>query len=140
MAFSPEPQRSDARRATVPQEHHPVTPDGRYFVVRGRLWRRSDPSLDPGRRAELVRELMAARSAMGRARRAGDRMEGARAKAAVDAAKRSLGERGPPWWTDGAPDWNRHMARNTPYAEWWASQILPRQGEGAREAVEGDDR
>jgi len=22
---------------------HPVTPDGRYFVVRGRLWRMSNP-------------------------------------------------------------------------------------------------
>jgi len=124
----------------VPEERHPVTPDGRYFAVRGRLWRCSDPSLDPDRRAALVRDLMAARSAMGRARRANDREEGARAKAAVDAAKRSLGERGDPWWTDGAPDWNRHMARNTPYADWWHSQILPRQGKGDREAVEAEDR
>jgi len=115
----------------VPDQAYPVTPDGRYFVVRGRLWRCSDPSLDPDRRAELVRELMAARSAMGRARRAGDREEGARARAAVDAAKRSLGERGPVWWTDGAPDWNRHMARNTPYADWWA-RILPHQVEDQR--------
>jgi hypothetical protein len=126
----------------VPQERHPVTPDGRYFAVRGRLWRRSNPSLDPERRAGLVRDLMAARSAMGRARRAGDRDEGVRAKAAVDTAKRALGERGAPWWTDGAPDWNRHLARNTPYADWWAAtgQILPRQGDGDREAVEGEDR
>jgi hypothetical protein len=26
---------------------------------------------------------------------------------------RSLGERGPVWWGDGAPDLNRHMARNS---------------------------
>lgn len=26
-------------------EVYPVTPDGRYFVVRGRLWRRSNPGL-----------------------------------------------------------------------------------------------
>ena len=26
---------------------YPHTPDGRYFVVRGRLWRTSDPHLDP---------------------------------------------------------------------------------------------
>jgi hypothetical protein len=30
--------------------HHPVTPDGRYFVVAGRLWRMSDPTLDPATR------------------------------------------------------------------------------------------
>jgi hypothetical protein len=42
------------------------------------------------------------------------------ARARVDAAKRSLGERGPPWWDDGAPDYNRHMARNSPYAAWFA--------------------
>lgn len=101
---------------------HPITPDGRYFVVRGRLWRMSDPALDSDRRAELVRELMAARSAMGRARRAGDRDAGAAARAQVDAAKRALGERGAVWWDDGAPDWNRHLAKNTPYAEWWAAR------------------
>jgi hypothetical protein len=39
----------------------------------------------------------------------------------VDAAKRALGERGPVWWTDGAPDYNRRMARNTPYASWFAA-------------------
>ena len=38
--------------------NHPTTPDGRYFVVRGRLWRTSNPSLDPARRQELVDELM----------------------------------------------------------------------------------
>ncbi|WP_210529452.1 hypothetical protein [Rubellimicrobium arenae] len=98
---------------------HPVTPDGRYFVVRGRLWRMSDPSLDPARREGLVRDLMAARRAV---RDAGDDAEAMRqARARVDAAKRALGERGPVWWTDGAPDLNRHMARTTPYAEWFAA-------------------
>ena len=43
----------------------------------------------------------------------------------VDAAKHALGERGPVWWTDGAPDWNRHLAKNTPYASWWASLQIP---------------
>ena len=37
------------------------------------------------------------------------------ARAAVDAAKHGLGERGPAWWTDGAPDYNRHLVKNTPY-------------------------
>jgi hypothetical protein len=104
---------------------YPVTPDGRYFMVRGRLWRMSDPSLDPVHRDALVRELMAARRAKGEARKGGDRAAGASAKAAVDAAKRALGERGNPWWGDGAPDLNRHLARTTCYAEWASAQIAP---------------
>jgi len=52
--------------------------------------------------------------------RAGDDAGREAARQCVDAAKRALGERGPPWWTDGAPDMNRHMARNTVYAEWFA--------------------
>jgi hypothetical protein len=40
------------------------------------------------------------------------------ARQAVDVAKVALGERGPVWWKDGAPDLNRHLAKNTPYAEW----------------------
>lgn len=98
---------------------HPVTPDGRYFVVDGRLWRCSDPSLTEDHRTELVTELMSARRAVGAAKRNADdaALRGARAK--VDQAKRALGERGPVWWTDGAPDYNRHLARNTPYATWY---------------------
>lgn len=42
------------------------------------------------------------------------------AHADVDKAKRALGERGPVWWSDGAPDLNRHMARTGPYADWYA--------------------
>lgn len=103
---------------------YPVTPDGRYFIVRGRLWRTTDPSIAPDRKATLVRELMAARRAMGQARRDGDRVAGAAAKAAVDRAKRALGERGPVWWNDGAPDLNRHLAKNTPYADWAAALDL----------------
>lgn len=100
---------------------YPVTPDGRYFVVRGRLWRCSNPALDGHERAELTRELMVARRAKGDAMRRGD--DGAReaARQRVDAAKHALGERGPVWWTDGAPDYNRRMARNTPYAAWYAA-------------------
>lgn len=92
---------------------HPVTPDGRYFVVRGRLWRTSNPALPESEREALVRDLMAARRAV--------RARAADARARVDAAKRALGERGPPWWDDGAPDWNRHLAKNTPYADWHAA-------------------
>ncbi|HYW08509.1 MAG TPA: hypothetical protein VE913_16235 [Longimicrobium sp.] len=100
---------------------YPVTPDGRYFVVRGRLWRCSDPALGPEERGEWVRRLMRARGDVGRRRRAGDD-EGVReARLRVDEAKVALGERGAVWWTDGAPDYNRRMAANTPYAEWFAA-------------------
>ena len=32
------------------------------------------------------------------------------------------GERGPVWWTDGEPDWNRHLVKNSPYAGWFYQQ------------------
>lgn len=98
---------------------YPTTPDGRYFVVRGRLWRCTDPSLPADRRDLLTRELMDARRQVGVAKRQGDEAALRSARAAVDAAKHALGERGPVWWTDGAPDYNRWMARNTPYADWY---------------------
>lgn len=101
--------------------HYPVTPDGRYFVVRGRLWRTSNPGLAPDVRQSLVDALMRARRQVGLAKRAGDAAAERAARADVDAAKRGLGERGPVWWTDGAPDYNRRMAVNTPYADWFAA-------------------
>jgi len=100
---------------------YPITPDGRYFVVRGRLWRSANPALSPAERDRLVAALMTARRAVAAAQRAGDVSGLVAARSAVDAAKRGLGERGPVWWTDGAPDYTRHMVRNTPYAEWYAS-------------------
>lgn len=99
----------------------PVTPDGRYLVVRGRLWRRANPALPEDQRGRLVAELMDARRAVARARRGGDREAEGSARAAADRAKRALGERGPVWWDDGAPDLNRRMVRGTPYAAWYAA-------------------
>jgi len=99
---------------------YPVTPDGRYFVVRGRLWRCTNPALSAAERDRLVGELMSARRAVAAARRAADAAGLTAARAGVDAAKRGLGERGPVWWADGAPDYNRHLARNTPYASWFS--------------------
>jgi hypothetical protein len=107
----------------VSDDRYPTTPDGRYFVVRGRLWRKADPSLPEARRAELVRALMDARRDVGKGMRRGEDVAEARRR--VDAAKVALGERGPVWWDDGAPDLNRRMAANTPYADWFA-----RLGEG----------
>jgi hypothetical protein len=98
-----------------------VTPDGRYFVVRGRLWRRMNPELPAERRETLVRELMSARRAVKAAQSAGAEQL-ALARKAVDNAKIALGERGPVWWTDGAPDLNRHKVKDSPYAEWYQSQ------------------
>lgn len=100
---------------------HPVTPDQRYLVVRGRLWRMANPGLPQAERRQLVGELMQARRAVGKALRSKDAEAQRLARQAVDVAKRALGERGPPWWSDGAPDYNRRMARNTPYAGWYAA-------------------
>ena len=100
---------------------YPTTLDGRNFVVRGRLWRTSNPALEPEVRERLVKQLMKARSAVGAAKREGDHAAETVAHEAVDRAKVALGERGPVWWDDGAPDYNRHMARNTPYADWFAT-------------------
>ena len=89
-------------------------------MVRGRLWRRSNPALSEQRRADLVSELMDARRMVGSAGRAGDPDAVRMARARVHAAKVALGERGPVWWDDGAPDLNRRMAHTTPYADWFA--------------------
>ena len=110
--------KAEERTAARVPPTHPVTPDGRYFVVRGRLWRCSDPALPAAERQALVESLMAARLAV-RATLPGGGAEFAAARARVDAAKRGLGERGPVWWTGGAPDLNRRMV-GTPYAEWFA--------------------
>lgn len=100
---------------------YPDTPDGRYFVVRGRLWRSSNPALAPEVRQALVDRLMRARRQVGLAKKAGDAAGERAARADVDAAKHGLGERGPVWWGDGAPDFNRRMVKNTPYAAWFAA-------------------
>jgi hypothetical protein len=104
--------------AGAPTPVYPDTPDGRYFVVRGRLWRKSNPALDDETRQALTKELMSARRAVRDAKGDPDAMAAARRK--VDDAKVALGERGPVWWEDGEPDLNRYLAKNTPYAAWFA--------------------
>lgn len=106
----------DKSKNTAP----PQTPDGRYMVVRGRLWRLANPHLNVAEKEALVGKLMDARRAVKDAKRATDPQAEQLAHEAVDQAKHALGERGPVWWSDGAPDYNRHMARNTPYADWFA--------------------
>ncbi len=90
-------------------------------MVRGRLWRCTDPSLDEATRAALTRALMAGRRAKRTAMERGDAEAREVARQSIDTAKHALGERGPVWWTDGAPDLNRHMAHGTAYAAWFAA-------------------
>ena len=103
-------------------KRYPTTPDGRYFVVNGRLWRTTNPALPEAERQQWVNALMKARRDVGTAKRGGDEAAEKDARARVHEAKVALGERGPVWWTDGAPDYNRKLAKNTPYADWWADQ------------------
>ncbi|RAH37715.1 hypothetical protein [Halomonas sp. SL1] len=97
-----------------------TTPDGRYIVVRGRLWRCTNPELPESQRQEWVQQLMRARRGVAQAKRAGDPQAERAARDQVDKAKRALGERGPVWWRDGAPDYTQCKVENTPYADWYA--------------------
>ena len=108
----------------------PITPDRRYIVVNGRLWRAGNPALAADSRAAVVTDLMNSRRAVKAALMADDAEALRAARARVQAAKEALGERGPVWWLDGAPDLNRRMIANTPYAEWWQAH---------QRAVEGLD-
>lgn len=98
---------------------NPLTPDGRYMVVRGRLWRVANPQLSADVRDALVHELMGARREVKAALAAGDQERLAAARRSVDSAKVALGERGPVWWQDGTKDFNRHLVKNTPYRAWY---------------------
>jgi len=80
------------------------------------LWRLSNPDLPAKKHEMLVRRLMKARAEL----RKGTGDERPVIRARIDRAKRALGERGKPWWTDGAPDYNRHLVKNSPYAAWYA--------------------
>lgn len=82
------------------QKNFPTTPDGRYFLVQGRLWRCTNSALTEDRKAELVSELMTDRRIL-RNVASGSKAEKA-ARTRVHAAKVALGERGPVWWSDGA--------------------------------------
>ena len=98
-----------------------LTPDQRYLIVHGRLWRAANPGLPADARVRLTRELMNGRRAVKAAKTAGDEDALKRARAIVNAAKEGLGERGAVWWGDGAPDLNRTLVKNSPYADWYAA-------------------
>ncbi|GLO49591.1 hypothetical protein PPUN110474_09910 [Pseudomonas putida] len=108
---------------------HPKTPDGRYFVVRGRLWRCSNPERPEARRSQLVNELMDAGRAVKQAKVADESGQLQHARQRVDEAKVSLGERGPVWWHDGSQDFNRYLVISTPYCRWFEQLKQEQDGE-----------
>ena len=85
--------------------------------MRGKLWRSSDPSLDEDERQRWVDALMDARRSVAATKRNGDAEAEKAARTKVHEAKIALGERGPVWWGDGAPDYTRKLLKNTPYAD-----------------------
>lgn len=87
-----------------PKRQPPTTPDGRYILVHGRLWRRSNPALSEEQRKDLVDQLICARRKVAKALRTDDLAAQRAAHEAVDRVKDLLGERGPVWRTDAAPN------------------------------------
>ncbi len=89
------------------RKDRPHTTDGRYLVSRGVLKRCTNPNLENRERRVLLKTLMQARMAKDR-------------EAATE-AKIALGEAGPVWWKDGAPDFSNQAPETTPYKTWWLS-------------------
>ncbi|MEO8044890.1 MAG: DUF3253 domain-containing protein [Spartobacteria bacterium] len=79
-ARAPDPRPPSRGKAQTPNE------DAHHFVIKGRRWRKTDPKIPEKLRAELVKELMAARRVQNRPR--------------VQDAKVALGERGAKWWEE----------------------------------------
>ena len=104
-----------------------TTPDGRYLVIQGRLWRAPNPALPAQDKVKYMRELLNGRRALKAAKASGDEAAIAAARKRVARAQVGLGERGPVWWKDGAPDLNRTQVRNSPYADWFARLDSQRQ-------------
>jgi len=98
-----------------------TTPDGRYIVIQGRLWRAANPSLPAEAKVRHMRELLNGRRALKAAKVANDEDAITAARRIIAGAQVGLGERGKVWWKDGAPDLNRTLAKNSPYADWYAA-------------------
>jgi len=58
-----------------------TTPDGRYIVIQGRLWRAPNPALPAERKVKYMRDLLNGRRALKAAKLSGD-------EAAITAARR----------------------------------------------------
>lgn len=89
------------------RKDRPHTPDGRYLVSHGVLKRCSNPGLEDRERRALLKTLMQARMTKN-------------GEASLK-AKVALGEAGPVWWDDGAPDFSDQAPESTPYEHWWHS-------------------
>jgi hypothetical protein len=96
---------------------HPVTPDGRYFIVKGRRWRLADPNVAESEKSALEFELKRIWRVVRTAKRNVDTEAGTAAHRDVDDAKYALGERGPVCLTSGDADLDRHLVKNTSYTD-----------------------
>ena len=103
-----------------------TTPDGRYHVIQGRLWRAPNPTLPAEAKVRHMRDLLNGRRALKTAKATADEAAITAARRLIAGAQVGLGERGKVWWKDGAPDFNRTQVKHSPYADWFAS-VDPRQ-------------
>jgi len=74
---------------------NPTTPDGRYFAVKGQLWRCTNPSLSEDVQERLVNDLMASRREAKAEKPSAEHGPLSTVRAKVQKAKVALGERGP---------------------------------------------
>ena len=67
-----------------------TTPDGRYLVIQGRLWRAPNPALPAHAKVQCMRELLNGRRALKAAKASGD--EDAIATARKQVARAQVGQ------------------------------------------------
>jgi len=103
--------------AAMARQNRPHTDDGRYLVSKGILKRCTNPSIEDSARRKAIKKLMQARMAKDRP--------------AAHEVKIELGEAGPVWWDDGAPDYSGKKPAETPYADWWNSLTEEARNSGA---------
>lgn len=77
-----------------------VPDEERWLVIRGRRWRRTDPSLPADVVEALTSHLGKGRSGVRAGKKAGDDERVAASRRRVGLAKAGLGERGPCWWDE----------------------------------------
>jgi len=105
------------QKIIMARKDRPHTSDGRYLVAKGILKRCTNPTLDDSTRRRSVKQLMQARMA--------------KDSDAVLSAKIALGEAGPVWWNDNAPDYSGQPPSQTPYADWWQALTDSEKSAGA---------
>ena len=98
------------------------TPDRRYLLLGDKLLRSYNPNLPNDRIDDLLVVLFNSRCDLRRARQC-DGTEPLELVDAIEAARRALGQSGPVWWDDGAPDLDGVPVLSTCYAEWFKSML-----------------